>query len=180
MHAQDIIQFWFHELSDKQRFAKDLALDAKIRQRFGSTLQAAVLGELFGWRLTPQGRLAEIVVLDQFSRNIYRDSREAFAQDPQALALAQELVASGQDQNLSAEQRSFAYMPYMHSESLLVHDEAVRLFAQPGMEASLVFEMRHKAIIERFGRYLHRNAVLGRPSTAAEQAFLAEPDSSFY
>ena len=179
MHAQDIIQFWFHELSDKQRFARDLALDAKIRQRFGSTLQAAVLGQLFDWRLTPQGRLAEIVVLDQFSRNIYRDGREAFAQDPQALALAQELVASGQDQNLSTEQRSFAYMPYMHSESLLVHEEALRLFAQPGMEASLAFEMRHKAIIERFGRYPHRNAVLARPSTAAEQAFLAEPGSSF-
>ena len=179
MDTQDIIQFWFHELSDKQRFAKDSALDSQIRERFGSTLHAAVLGELFGWRLTPQGRLAEIVVLDQFSRNIYRDSREAFAQDPQALALAQELVASDQDQNLCAEQRSFAYMPYMHSESLLVHEEAVRLFAQPGMEASLAFEMRHKAIIERFGRYPHRNAALGRTSTAAEQAFLAEPGSSF-
>jgi len=118
-------------------------------------------------------------VLDQLTRNIYRDSREAFAQDPQALALAQELVASGQDQHLSSEQRGFAYMPYMHSESLLVHEEAVRLFAQPGMEATLAFEMRHKAIIERFGRYPHRNAVLGRTSTAAEQAFLAEPGSSF-
>ncbi len=179
MDEQDIIQFWFHELSDKQRFAKDLALDAKIRQRFGSTLQAAVLGELFGWRHAPQGRLAEIVVLDQFSRNIYRDSREAFAQDPQALALAQELVASGQDQKLTAEQRSFAYMPYMHSESLLVHKEAVRLFSQSGLEASLAFEVRHKSIIECFGRYPHRNVVLGRPSTEAEQVFLVEPGSSF-
>jgi uncharacterized protein (DUF924 family) len=138
-----------------------------------------VLGELFGWRVKPTGRLAEIVVLDQFSRNIFRETREAFAQDPQALALAQELVACGQDQNLPADQRSFAYMPYMHSESRLVHEEAVRLFSQPGMEASLAFEMRHQAIIERFGRYPHRNAVLGRPSTAAEQAFLAEPGSSF-
>ena len=118
-------------------------------------------------------------MLDQFSRNIYRDSGEAFAHDPQALALAQELVAGGHDQALSVQQRSFAYMPYMHSESLLVHEEAVRLFAQPGLEASLAFEMRHKAIIERFGRYPHRNAVLGRASTAAEQAFLAEPGSSF-
>lgn len=179
MDSQDIIQFWFHDLSDKQRFAKDMALDSEIRQRFGSTLRAAVLGELYGWRVTPQGRLGEIVVLDQFSRNIYRDSGEAFAHDPQALALAQELVAGGYDQALSVQQRSFAYMPYMHSESLLVHEEAVRLFAQPGLEASLAFEMRHKAIIERFGRYPHRNAVLGRASTAAEQAFLAEPGSSF-
>jgi uncharacterized protein (DUF924 family) len=179
MQAHDIIQFWFNELSGKQRFAKDSALDANIQERFGATLHAAVLGELFGWRATPQGRLAEIIVLDQFSRNIYRDRGEAFAQDPQALALAQELVAGGQDQNLSAEQRSFAYMPYMHSESLLVHAEAVHLFAQPGLEASLAFEMRHKAIIERFGRYPHRNAILGRVSTTAEQAFLAEGGSSF-
>ena len=179
MDAKDIIQFWFHELSDKQRFAKDTALDAEIRERFGTTLRAAVLGELFGWRVAPSGRLAEIVVLDQLSRNIYRDTGEAFAQDSQALALAQELVAGGHDQSLSVQQRSFAYMPYMHSESLLIHEEAVRLFSQPGMEASLAFEMRHKTIIERFGRYPHRNAVLGRASTAAEQAFLAEPGSSF-
>jgi uncharacterized protein (DUF924 family) len=179
MHSQDIINFWFVELSEKQRFAKDLALDANIRERFGPTLRKAALGELFEWRVTPLGRLAEIVVLDQFSRNIHRDTQGAFSQDPQALTLAQEMVASGQDQSLSVEQRGFAYMPYMHSESHLIHGQAVRLFAQPGMEGTLAFEMRHKAIIERFGRYPHRNAILGRLSTTEEQTFLDQPGSSF-
>ncbi|WP_114973968.1 DUF924 family protein [Rhodoferax ferrireducens] len=179
MQAQDIIQFWFHELNDKQRFAKDEALDARMRERFGATLQAAARGELFGWRVTPLGRLAEIVVLDQFSRNIYRDTPQAFAQDPQALTLAQELVASGQDQTLALAQRIFAYMPYMHSESLLIHAQAARLFAQPGMEGTLAFEQRHQAIIARFGRYPHRNTILGRLSTPEELAFLAQPGSSF-
>ena len=179
MQSQDIINFWFYELNEKQRFAKDLALDASIRERFGPTLRCAALGELFEWRATSLGRLAEIVVLDQFSRNIYRDTPAAFAQDAQALTLAQEMVAGGQDQNLSVEQRAFAYMPCMHSESLLIHGQAVRLFAQPGMEGTLAFEIRHKAIIERFGRYPHRNAILGRLSTPEEQAFLDQPGSSF-
>ena len=134
---------------------------------------------MFAWRTTAEGRLAEIIVLDQFSRNVYRDTPRAFAQDVPALVLAQELVASGQDRSLSIAQRTFAYMPYMHSESALVHVQAVALFSQPGMEDNLNFELRHKAIIDRFGRYPHRNAVLGRPSTPEELAFLSEPGSSF-
>ena len=179
MQARDVLQFWFDELSDSQRFAKDEALDATLRTRFGATLQAATRGELVHWRATPEGRLAEIVVLDQFSRNIYRDTPAAFAQDPQALTLAQELVTSGQDQALDLTQRTFAYMPYMHSESLLIHAQALVLFAQPGMATTLAFEQRHQAIIARFGRYPHRNALLGRASTADELAFLAQPGSSF-
>lgn len=179
MQAQDILHFWFQELNDKQRFAKDAALDATMRARFGATLQAAARAELFGWRSTAEGRLAEIVLLDQFSRNIYRNTPGAFAQDPQALTLTQELVASGQDQTLPLAQRIFAYMPYMHSESLLIHAQALQLFAQPGMEDTLAFERRHKAILERFGRYPHRNAILGRISTPQEQDFLGQPGSSF-
>jgi len=179
MQPQSILHFWFEELTPKQLFTKDAALDAAIRTRFGATLEAAAQCELFAWRATPEGRLAEIVVLDQFSRNVYRDSPRAFTQDALALALAQELVASGQDRSLPTAQRIFAYMPYMHSESALVHAQAVALFAQPGMEHSLDFELRHKAIIDRFGRYPHRNAVLGRSSTAEELAFLSEPGSSF-
>lgn len=118
-------------------------------------------------------------MLDQFSRNAYRDTPRAFAQDALALVLAQELVASGLDQRLPTAQRVFAYMPYMHSESALVHTQAVKLFSQPGMEGNLDFELRHQAIITRFGRYPHRNAVLGRSSTAEEIAFLSEPGSSF-
>jgi uncharacterized protein (DUF924 family) len=179
MRAKDLLDFWFTELTDKQRFAKDEALDATLRERFGATLQAAVRGELSSWRATPQGRLAEIVVLDQLPRNLYRNTPGAFAQDPQALKLAQALVASGQDRALDLVQRTFAYMPYMHSESLLIHEQALVLFAQPGMENTLKFERRHQAIIARFGRYPHRNAILGRVSTPEEVAFLALPGSSF-
>jgi uncharacterized protein (DUF924 family) len=162
MKPESILHFWFTELTPKLHFAKDPALDEVIRTRFGATLEAAARCELFGWRTTPEGRLAEVLVLDQFSRNVYRDTPRAFAQD--ALALAQ---------------RSFAYMPYMHSESALVHTQAVALFDQPGMEDPLRFELRHQAIIERFGRYPHRNAILGREFTPEELAFLSEPGSGF-
>ena len=179
MQAKDILHFWFEELVEKQHFAKDAALDELIRTRFGNTLEAAARCELFAWRASLDGRLAEIIVLDQFSRNVYRDTPRAFAQDALALSLAQELVASGQDRALSTAQRRFAYMPYMHSESALIHVQAVRLFSQPGLENNLNYELRHQAIIERFCRYPHRNAVLGRASTAEEIAFLNEPGSSF-
>ena len=176
---QEILYFWFTELTPKQHFVKDAALDETIRTRFGDTLEAAARCELFAWRATPEGRLAEIIVLDQFSRNIYRDTPRAFAQDALALVLAQELVASEQDSTLPQAQRVFAYMPYMHSESKRVHEQAVLLFTQLGIQDNLNFELRHKAIIDRFGRYPHRNALLGRVSTPQELAFLSEPGSSF-
>ena len=179
MQANDILCFWFDTLTDKQHFAKDAALDFDISTRFGATLEAAARCELFAWRATPQGRLAEIIVLDQFSRNVYRDTPLAFAQDALALALTQELVAGKQDQLLTVKQRPFAYMPYMHSESAMIHAQAMHLFAQPGLENALDFEQRHQAIIARFGRYPHRNAVLNRVATAEEAAFLNEPGSSF-
>ena len=179
MQPQNILHFWFDELTDKQHFAKDVALDDMIRTRFEPTLEAAARCELFAWRATAEGALAEIIVLDQFSRNAYRDTTRAFAQDALALALAQSLVASGQDRLLSTAQRPFAYMPYMHSESSLIHAQAVRLFTQQGLENNLNFELRHQTIITRFGRYPHRNAVLGRASTAEEMIFLNQPGSSF-
>ena len=179
MQPQPILHFWFTELTPKQHFAKDVALDEAIRTRFGPTLEAAARCELFAWRATPQGRLAELLVLDQFSRNVYRDTSGAFAQDALALALAQELVASGQDRSLPIEQRKFAYMPYMHSESLAIHAQAALLFSQPGLEGTKDYALRHQAIITRFGRYPHRNAILGRTSSAEELAFLAEPGSAF-
>ena len=179
MHPHTIHHCWFNELTPKQHFVKDTALDEAIRSRFGATLEAAARCELFAWRATPEGRLAEILVLDQFSRNVHRDTVRAFAQDALALALAQELVASGQDRSLPLAQRSFAYMPYMHSESALVHAQAVALFSQPGLEDTLSFELRHQEIITRFGRYPHRNTILGRQSTSEELAFLSEPGSGF-
>ena len=179
MTPESILHFWFEELTAQQHFAKDAQLDAAIGERFGATLQAAAHGELSGWRADAQGRLAEILVLDQFSRNMYRDTPRAFAQDGMALVLAQELVASGQDRALPTAQRAFAYMPYMHSESRVVQAQSVQLFAQPGLEGNLPFALQHQAIIERFGRYPHRNAILGRVSSDEELAFLRQPGSSF-
>lgn len=142
-------------------------------------LYAAERCELYGWRVTPGGRLAEVIVLDQFSRNVYRDQPRAFASDPLALGLAQTAIASKADLQLNVTQRVFLYMPYMHSESPMIHAVAVSLFSGQGMEGNLEFELRHKAIIDRFGRYPHRNAILGRPSTAEEIDFLKIPGSSF-
>lgn len=179
MQADDVLHFWFEEIAPGQHFATDAALDAVIRQRFGRAWEAARYCELWTWRATPRGRLAEILVLDQFSRNLHRGSPLAFAQDGLALALAQELVAGQHDRGLPAAERAFAYMPYMHSESLAIHDQAMLLFNQPGLENNLHFEVRHRDIIARFGRYPHRNAALGRASTPDEAAFLSEPGSSF-
>lgn len=179
MTADAVLKFWFEELSPQQQFVKDPALDETIRVRFSAVLEAAARGELFEWRQSARGRLAEIVVLDQFSRNVYRDTPRAFAQDAVALVLAQELVASGLDRELPTAQRAFAYLPYMHSESLQIHEHALVLYGVPGLEGTLQFELRHKVILERFGRYPHRNAILGRPSTSEELAFLQEAGSSF-
>ena len=179
MHADDVLSFWFEEIEPASWFKKDAAFDRRIAERFGALHGKAITGELFAWRARPAGRLAEIIVLDQFSRNIHRDTPAAFASDGMALVLAQEAVAARADCALDATQRAFLYMPYMHSESLLVHDEALALYSQPGLEKNLDFELRHRAIIERFGRYPHRNDILGRRTTAAEQAFLAEPGSGF-
>lgn len=176
---QDVLEFWFDELTPKDWFTGGEEIDAWIEARFSNLHQSAAQGELFEWRQNAQGRLAEIIVLDQFSRNIGRNSPAAFLADPMALALAQEAVAGGFDHQLNEQQKSFLYMPYMHSESLLVHEQAVELFSQTGLEHNLDFEFKHKVIIERFGRYPHRNEVLGRTSTPEEVEFLQQPGSSF-
>jgi uncharacterized protein (DUF924 family) len=175
---EKVIQFWFSELSAAQWWKKDAELDRKIAERFGTTHAAAARSELFYWRGSAEGRLAEILVLDQFSRNIYRNRPQAFACDPMALALAQEAVSRGIDDALPPAQRSFLYMPYMHSESAVIHKEAVKVFSKVA-EQQYDYELQHKAIIDRFGRYPHRNAILGRQSTAEEIEFLKEPGSGF-
>lgn len=177
--SEDVLQFWFGELTPDDWWRRDTALDQRIADRFGRTLAAAAHCELHAWRATARGRLAEVIVLDQFSRNVHRDTAAAFANDALALALAQEAVARGCDLELPAAERAFLYLPWMHSESALIHEEALRLFAAPGLEKNLDFEQRHKAIIDRFGRYPHRNALLGRTSTAEELEFLKQPGSSF-
>ncbi len=176
---QDVLDFWFDELTPNDWFTGGEKIDALINDRFSDLHQTAIQGELFEWRQNAQGRLAEIIVLDQFSRNIGRNSPAAFSADPMALALAQEAVAGGFDHQLSQQQKSFLYMPYMHSESLVIHEQAVELFSQTGLENNLDFEFKHKVIIERFGRYPHRNEVLGRISTPEEIEFLQQPGSSF-
>lgn len=176
---EQVLKFWFEELTPQQWFTKSDELDAVIKVRFTQLLKSASQCELFEWRQSAEGRLAEIIVLDQFSRNIYRDQAKAFAQDPLALALAQEAVSVGADKLLSDQQKAFLYMPYMHSESKAVHEQAVKLFSQPGLEYNLDFEMKHKVIIDEFGRYPHRNEILGRSSTPEEIGFLKQPNSSF-
>jgi uncharacterized protein (DUF924 family) len=179
MQPSAILHFWFSEIKPSQWWAKSNDFDALIQARFRATLEAAQRCELFRWRETSEGALAEIIVLDQFSRNIYRNDPCAFSNDALALALAQIAVARSLDISLALEQRAFMYMPYMHSESALIHEQAVTLFGQPGLEGSLKSEMQHKAIIDRFGRYPHRNAILGKQSTVDELAFLEQPGSGF-
>ena len=179
MMAHTVLDFWFKEIDAKQWWTKSAEFDQLIASRFGSLHAAAARCELHPWRETPPGRLAEIIVLDQFSRNMYRDQPQAFACDALALALAQTAVATQADAVLEIQQRAFVYMPYMHSESLLIHSTAQTLFSQAGLESSLASEQHHKAILDRFGRYPHRNAILGRASTTEELEFLATPGSSF-
>jgi len=174
---QEILKFWFEEIDPSQWWKKDLDFDRLIIERFAAIHSQAVRCELFGWRKEARGRLAEVIVLDQFSRNMFRDTPQAFAYDSLALALAQEAVSVGADQLLSPTERHFLYMPYMHSESSLIHDIAVQLFQ--GLGKALDFELKHKAIIDRFGRYPHRNQVLDRESTAEEIEFLKQPGSGF-
>lgn len=175
---QEIIQFWFEELDPAQWWKKDLNFDAMIQKRFNDYYQAAKQNELYEWRVSAEGRLAEIIILDQFSRNIFRDQAESFANDAQALALSQEAVMQNVPEKFDKTYNAFLLMPYMHSESLKVHESAVLLFKKYA-PANLDFEMKHKIIIERFGRYPHRNKILARESTDEEKEFLNQPNSSF-
>ncbi len=174
-----VLRFWFEEITPAQRWKVDPAFDQLIIERFAEVHAQANRCELFRWRSEPRGRLAEIIVLDQFSRNMHRGDPRAFASDPLALALAQEAVAAGADMALPEEERGFLYMPYMHSESRAIHAIAEPLFKANAGSNTHDYEVRHKAIIDRFGRYPHRNAILGRESSEEERAFLAQPGSSF-
>ena len=179
MTYQAILDFWFEEITPKHWYIKDAQFDADIALRFSAIHQQANAGELAHWRDCANGCLAEIIVLDQFSRNLGRDTPAAFASDNLALCLAQHAIAKGFDLALEPAKRSFMYMPFMHSESGLIHEQALQLFNQVGLENSLNFELKHHAIIQQFGRYPHRNAILGRTSSTAEIVFLMQENSSF-
>lgn len=179
MDWQNVLDFWFEEIDPSFWFKKDEQFDAHLKERFVSTYHEVLAGLSVSWRSTAEGRLAEIIVLDQFSRNMFRETPQAFSADELALHLARECVRLGDDQKLPIVQRAFVYMPYMHSENPAVHVEAVKLFSQAGLEENLKFELMHKKIIDRFGRYPHRNKILGRTSTPEEAEFLKTPGSSF-
>lgn len=176
--SEDIYGFWFHEIEPKNWWVKDESFDQLLRDKFLELHAQAMAGELADWRESPKGRLAEIIVLDQFSRNMFRDTAESFASDPLALCLSQVAIAVGDDLKLTELERQFLYMPFMHSESRFIHKQAEQLFKQIP-DHGYDFELKHKVIIDRFGRYPHRNEILGRESTQEEIDFLKQPNSSF-
>jgi len=182
----DVLSFWF-SLEQTRWFKRDAAFDAELRDRFGATHEAAVAGRLDDWATTPRGALALVIVLDQFSRNLFRDDARAFAADPRALSLARELVRTRAIDTFAPIERMFVLLPFEHSEDIARQREAVAEFeaiaaAAPDdkmVTVGLEFAKKHAAVIERFGRFPHRNAVLGRASTPEEVAFLAQPGSRF-
>lgn len=177
--AQAVLDFWFSDETQPFWFAKSDDFDRLLAEKFAQTLAQAAAGELAHWRATIEGRLAEIIVLDQFSRNLYRDTPQAFAQDSMAVVLTQEALKTAEFAMLSDVYKHFLLMPLMHSESKAIHEQAVVLFGSIKSDTALPFELKHKVIIDRFGRYPHRNAILGRVSTPQEIEFLKQPDSSF-
>lgn len=177
--AADVLAFWFDELKPEQRFAKDVAVDAMIRDRFGG-LHARLSRQLPDeWSASPQALLAAVIVLDQFSRNLFRDDPRAFANDAVALNLAKLALKRGDEALLGETERQFLYMPFMHSEDVDDQDRCVELMREIGNAEAIDYAEQHKAIIDRFDRFPHRNEVLGRETTAEEAAFLEQPGSSF-
>jgi uncharacterized protein (DUF924 family) len=197
--VEEVLEFWFGALDSRGRadrehaarwYKRDAGFDAAIAQRFGALHAAAAQGERDAWLRSTRGRLALVIVLDQFSRNLHRGDPRSFACDPRALSAAREGVALGVDRSLALDERGFLYMPFMHSEELADQDRCVESFARLAAEQtdeelrkyvdnSLDYAERHRAIVRRFGRFPHRNAVLGRSSTPEELEFLTQPGSSF-
>ena len=192
MTSQEVLDFWFGAPGSldagkprREWFVKQDAFDAIVRGRFGATIEQALAGGLREWDDEgPQGALARILVLDQFTRNAHRDTPTAFAGDALALAAARRLVDSGADRQLPPLQRAFVYMPFEHAEDAYMQERAVELFGvlaaeQPGFDEMLDYAHRHRGVIARFGRFPHRNAILGRASTPEETEFLRQPGSRF-
>ncbi len=169
---EDVLTFWFEEAGPKRWYKKDPAFDALVADRFEASVLAAKQGALDHWQQTPLGVLALVILLDQVTRNIYRDRPEAFACDAKARAVVHGAMAAGHDRQLTAEQRHFLYMPFMHSEDLADQDRAVALGRDLDGEDFLKYAELHREVIVRFGRFPHRNAALGRETTDEEQAWL--------
>jgi len=173
---EDVLGFWFAD--SKRWWTKDTAFDAEIRDRFLGLHDAVERGAREEWLETARGALAYVIVLDQFSRNMFRGSARMFEGDERALSAARSAIDRGFDQGLSTDERSFLYMPFMHSEDIADQDRSVQLFASTVPE-SLSYAEKHRAVVRRFGRFPHRNALLARASTAEELEFLKQPGSSF-
>lgn len=169
---EEVLRFWFQETKPQAWFARDEAVDAEIRRRFGALHSSLTEKVPATVTATPLGALATVIVLDQFSRNLYRNSPRAFAADATALAIAQEALEAGFDRELDTNQRMFLYMPFQHSEDLDTQRRSVELFTELGEPTALDYAREHLAIIERFGRFPHRNRLLGRDTTPAEAEFL--------
>jgi len=175
MHADEVLKFWF-ERDRKAWFEKDPAFDAEIRQRFLPHYELGAAGKLGSWKQAPASCLALVVLLDQFARNMFRDSARAFAADPLARDAARTILDCGWDQAMTPEERMFAYLPFEHSEALQDQELSLKLFEG---NANFEWARKHWEIIRRFGRFPHRNAALGRESTSEEIQFLRQPGSSF-
>jgi uncharacterized protein (DUF924 family) len=175
----EIVAFWLETLKPEDWYRKNPAIDAAITERFGATYEMLKTRVPPEWLAEPKGMLAAIIVLDQFPRNMFRDDARAFATDQAALALAKRAISEGTDMRLAPEQRAFIYLPFQHAETRDDQARSIELFTALGNPNNLDFALRHQAIIARFGRFPHRNSVLGRASTAEELAFLQEPGSSF-
>jgi len=174
-----VLSFWFETLRPEQWFSVDETVDDEVRARFGPLYRRLAAGVPPEWEEAPDGCLATVIVLDQFPRNMFRGDPRAFATDAAALALAERAIGRGFDRALSAVRRKFLYMPFQHGEDAADQARSVELFAALGDPQTLDFARRHKEIVDRFGRFPHRNAVLGRVSTEEELAFLEQPDSAF-
>lgn len=174
-----VLDFWFKELTPKQWFVKDPELDDTITKRFASLHLALSRQVPSEWRASAEARLALVIVLDQFPRNMYRGSPLAFATDTLALNAAKAALAVGADANVSEHRRIFFYLPFEHAENLADQNRAVALCEALGNAEYLDYARQHQVIIERFGRFPHRNAILGRTSTAEEEAYLAQPGAGF-
>ena len=184
--AAEVLDFWFPPGASGERpewFRKDPAFDREIRERFGTALAAGLAGAFGEWCTSARGALARVVLLDQYTRNAFRDTPAAFAGDPAALATTEDAIARGFDRELGPHERGFLYMPLEHSESLATQERSVELFtalaADTGLDGPLPWAKRHRDIVRRFGRFPHRNDVLGRASTPEEIEFLKEPGSRF-
>ncbi len=177
--TDDVLHFWFSELDPAQWWQADDALDQLIRDRFLSCWKRAAEGQLDHWQEEAPSCLALIIVLDQFSRNLHRGTPKAFSQDGKALKIAETALEKGFDQQVEPQKRMFFYMPFEHAEDMAMQEKSVALFERLGLKEQTDYAIRHRDIIARFGRFPHRNAILGRESSREETEFLTKPGSSF-